>query len=58
MNAHIDLDLGVVTDEIRRKYPKASVESLHHDFTAVNTVLASQIPGVLDAICVVSPASL
>jgi hypothetical protein len=55
MNAHIDLDLGVVTDEIRRKYPKAPVDSLHHDFTAVNTVLSSQIPGVLNAICAVSP---
>ncbi|OBF79990.1 hypothetical protein A5791_09530 [Mycobacterium sp. 852002-51163_SCH5372311] len=57
MNAHIDLDLGVVTDEIRRKHPKASVQSLHHDFTAVNTVLSSQIPGVLNAICGVSPGT-
>ena len=55
MNAHIDLDLAVVTAEIYRKSPDKSWESLHHDFIAVNTILATQIPGVLDAIDKVSP---
>jgi hypothetical protein len=55
MNAHIDLDLGVATEEIYRKSPDTSLESLHHDFTAVNTVLATQIPGVLQVIGELSP---
>jgi hypothetical protein len=52
MNAHIDLDLGVTTAKIGGK----SIESLHHDFTAVNNILALQVPGVLNAIGKVSPA--
>jgi hypothetical protein len=52
MNAHIDLDLGVVTATIGGK----SLDSLHNDFVAVNTILASQVPGVLNAIDKVSPS--
>ncbi|MBV9514726.1 MAG: hypothetical protein JO280_11910 [Mycobacteriaceae bacterium] len=52
MNAHIDLDLGVATAAVGGN----GLKSLHNDFTAVNTILASQVDGVLDAIEKVSPA--
>jgi Family of unknown function (DUF5995) len=53
LNAHINLDLGVVA---ATELNDESEESLHHDFVAINTILASQIPGVLKALDEISPA--
>jgi len=52
INAHIDLDLGIVAAEIGAK----SSRPLHRDFIAINTILASQVPGVLKALDHISPA--
>lgn len=53
MNAHINLDLGVIT---ATEIDGASSESLHKDFIAINTILASQVPDVLKALDRISPS--
>jgi len=53
MNAHINLDLGVIT---ATEIDDASTQSLHKDFIAINTILASQVPDVLKALDKISPA--
>jgi Family of unknown function (DUF5995) len=53
MNAHINLDLGVIT---ATEIDAASIKSLHKDFIAINTILASQVPDVLKELDQISPA--
>ncbi len=53
MNAHIDLDLGVATEEIGRK--GKSMQDIHNDFIAVNKVLSLRVDGVLKDLQKISP---
>lgn len=52
VNAHIDLDLGIAAEAVA---PGASLPSLHHDFNAINAVLASQVSTVVTEIDSLSP---
>lgn len=49
VNAHIDLDLGIATEETSPDL------SIHQDFNRVNLVLAAQVSGVVDEIDALSP---
>ena len=52
VNAHIDLDLGIVAQNIA---PAMKLPTLHRDFNTINAVLASQVEGVVDDINLLSP---
>jgi hypothetical protein len=52
VNAHIDLDLGIAVEQVA---PGPSLPSIKIDFDTVNTVLASQVTGVVDEIDELSP---
>jgi hypothetical protein len=52
MNAHIDLDLGIVACEVAKPGP---LEALHTDFNMINAVLAHQVKTVLHEIGEISP---
>lgn len=53
MNAHINLDLGIVAAELARPGP---VETLAGDFGAINDVLAHLVDRCQDALVAASPA--
>ena len=53
VNAHIDLDLGIVAHTIS---PSGQLTSLHADFNTINAVLASQINDVVARLNELSPA--
>ena len=53
VNAHIDLDLGIVAHTIS---PSGQLTSLHADFNTINAVLASQINDVVASLNGLSPA--
>lgn len=42
MNAHINLDLGIAAAQVCRERGQP-IEALHHDFNAINTILASLV---------------
>jgi Family of unknown function (DUF5995) len=52
VNAHIDLDLGIVAQNIA---PALKLPTLHDDFNTINAVLASQVEGLVDDINLLSP---
>ena len=52
VNAHIDLDLGIVAQNIA---PAMKLPTLHDDFNTINAVLASQVEGIVDDINLLSP---
>jgi hypothetical protein len=52
VNAHIDLDLGIVAQNIA---PAMKLPKLHDDFNTINAVLASQVNGVVADINQLSP---
>ena len=51
VDAHVNLDLGIAASQVGR----ADMADLHDDFNMVNTILASQVQAVLDALGDVSP---
>ena len=53
VNAHIQLDLGIVAQDIA---PGTKLPGLHRDFNTINAVLASQVNGVVDDLNELSPA--
>ncbi len=53
MNAHIDVDLGVATEEIGRQ--SNSMEDIHRDFIAVNKILSLRVGAVLTDLEEISP---
>jgi Family of unknown function (DUF5995) len=52
MNAHINLDLGIAAVEVAGGY---SLEAIHKDFNAINTIISSLTYEVLNEITHVSP---
>ncbi|HEV7923685.1 MAG TPA: DUF5995 family protein, partial [Thermoanaerobaculia bacterium] len=52
VNAHIGLDLGIAAEAVA---PGPLLPSLHHDFNAINAVLASQVTTVVSEIDSLSP---
>ena len=52
VNAHIDLDLGIAVEQVA---PGPALPTIKTDFDMVNTVLASQVNGVVDEIDELSP---
>jgi len=52
VNAHIDLDLGIAAEAVA---PGKTIDTLHHDFNAVNAVLSSQVSTVVMQIDSLSP---
>jgi Family of unknown function (DUF5995) len=53
MNAHIDLDLGVATEEIGRQCK--SMDDIHNDFIGVNKILSLRVAVVLKDLEQISP---
>ncbi len=53
VNAHIDLDLGIVAHTMS---PPGQLTSLHADFNTINAVLASQVNDVVARLNELSPA--
>ncbi len=53
MNAHIDLDLGIVTQEIGSQCK--SMDEIHNDYIAVNKVLSLRVAVVLKDLEQISP---
>lgn len=51
VDAHVNLDLGVAASQVGR----GDMPDLHDDFNMVNTILASQVQAVFDALGDVSP---
>ena len=54
MNAHINLDLGIVAAELGRE--ESSLVSLERDFVAINDVLAELVDRCQQAVAAASPA--
>ncbi|MEA2164102.1 MAG: hypothetical protein QOK37_2229 [Thermoanaerobaculia bacterium] len=52
VNAHIDLDLGIAVEQVA---PGSALATIKTDFDTVNSVLASQVTGVVDEIDDLSP---
>jgi hypothetical protein len=52
VNAHIELDLGIVAQTIA---PDEQLPTLHEDFNRINAVLASQVNSVVESINELSP---
>lgn len=52
MNAHINLDLGIAAAQVA---PGDAIHELAADFAAINTLLASEVDRMQDALAVVSP---
>jgi hypothetical protein len=52
INAHINLDLGVVAGET---FQGAALQSFHGDFNKINQVLSTLLPQVEDTVCEFSP---
>jgi hypothetical protein len=52
INAHINLDLGVVTG---KAFPGRELDDFHGDFNTINDILASLIPQARDAVEQFSP---
>jgi hypothetical protein len=52
INAHINLDLGVVAGET---FPGAALQGFHDDFNKINQILSTLLPKVETTVCELSP---
>ncbi|MEO8413881.1 MAG: DUF5995 family protein [Ginsengibacter sp.] len=52
MNAHINLDLSIVTAQVMHGFP---INNIHNDFNTINSLLSSMIDNIEDCLTKVNP---